>query len=148
LIIDRLAAITRRAARARARPLTSLSQFRDHVPITDFDFKGFRDAFLNRDAERWLAYYSPHVEWWEYRHNDPPSAPNVMRGLGEVGAFLHGVAASPIAMEIENEVVDDSGAAFTLTVSFDDGRRIVENVIVTHREGKVTRQIDVEAWDH
>jgi hypothetical protein len=116
--------------------------------MTDFDFEGFRDAFLARDIERWLSYYSPDIEWLEYRHHDPPASPNVMRGLDQVRSFLRGVAASPISIEIDNEVVDDSGAAFTLTVTFGDGCRIVENIIVAHRRGQVTRQIDVEAWDH
>ncbi len=28
-----------------------------------------------------------------------------------------------------------------------DGRRIIENVIVGHPDGLITRQTDVEAWD-
>ena len=34
-----------------------------------------------------------------------------------------------------------------LTVTFDDGRRIIENIILEHRDGKVIRESDVEAWD-
>ena len=112
-----------------------------------FDFPAFREALLARDVERWLSFYSPHAEWLEYRHADPPRSPNVMRGREQIGTFLRGVARSPITMAIENEVVDETGAAFTLTVSFDDGRRIIENVIVEHRGGLIVRQIDVEAWD-
>lgn len=116
--------------------------------MAEFDFAGFRDAFVARDVERWQSYYAPEIEWIEYRHSNPPASPNVMRGREAVEPFLRGVAASPISMEIDNEVVDEHGAAFTLTVTFDDGRRIVENIIIAHRAGKVVRQIDVEAWDH
>ena len=28
-----------------------------------------------------------------------------------------------------------------------DGRRIIEHVIIHHAKGKITRQVDVEAWD-
>jgi len=50
-------------------------------------------------------------------------------------------------MAISNELMDDRRAAFTLTIRFDDGRRVIENIILEHRDGKVVKQIDVEAWD-
>ena len=100
-----------------------------------------------RDAERWAAYYAPDAEWREYRHADPPRAPHVMRGRDEIGSFVRGVAAAKIELRLDNEVVDDRRAAFTLTVTRADGGRIIENVIIEHRDGLVTRQTDVEAWD-
>jgi ketosteroid isomerase-like protein len=115
--------------------------------MSGFDFAAFRAAFEARDAARWLAFYAPDAEWLEYRASNPPRAPNVMRGRDEIGAFLRGVAASPVEITIENEVIDGRRAAFTIIVEREDGRRIVENIIIDHRDGLVVRQIDVEAWD-
>ena len=36
-------------------------------------------------------------------------------------------------------------AAFTITVTRAGGRRIIENVIVEHRDGRIVRQLEVEA---
>ena len=44
-------------------------------------------------------------------------------------------------------MIDGRRAAFTIIVEREDGRRIVENTIIDHRDGLVVRQIDVEAWD-
>ena len=107
----------------------------------------FRAAFEAGDVDRRLAFYAPHAEWIEYRHTTPPRSPHVMRGHEEIKHFLHGVIAAPITMAITNEVMDHRRAAFTLTIRFDDGRRVIENIILEHRDGKVVRQIDVEAWD-
>ena len=115
--------------------------------VSAFDFVAFRDALVARDVDRWLSFYAPDAEWLEYRNANPPRAPNAMRGIDEIGRFMREVAASPIKLTIENEVVADQRAAFTLTVPFDDGRRIIENIIIEHRNGKVVREIDVEAWD-
>lgn len=115
--------------------------------VCAFDFVAFRDAFLARDVDRWLSFYAPEAEWLEYRDANPPCAPNVMCGVDEIRRFLQEVAASPIKLAIENEVVDDQRAAFKLTVTFEDGRRIIENIIVEHRNGKVVGRLDVEAWD-
>jgi len=98
----------------RLRPLP-----RRYVPaVCAFDFVAFRDAFLARDVDRWLSFYAPEAEWLEYRDANPPCAPNVMCGVDEIRRFLQEVAASPIKLAIENEVVDDQRAAFTLTVTF------------------------------
>jgi hypothetical protein len=43
--------------------------------------------------------------------------------------------------------VGDERAAFSVTCTFPDGRRVYEQVIVQLREGKVAREVDVEAWD-
>ena len=112
-----------------------------------FNFAAFREAAEARDVERWLPFYAPDAEWLEYRHADPPRAPNVMRGNDEIGRFLRAVAASPMTITIDNEVVDNRRAGYTLTAVFEDGRRVIENVIIEHRDGQVVRQIDVEAWD-
>ena len=48
---------------------------------------------------------------------------------------------------ISNEVLDDERAAFTLTATRPDGRMIVENAILDHRDGLIVRQHEVEAWD-
>ena len=115
--------------------------------MSAFDLDGFRAVVEARDVERWTAFYDADAEWIEYRHADPPRAPNVMRGHDVIRRFVEGVAAAPLRIDTGNPVLDERRAAFTLTVTREDGRRIVENVILEHRDGLVTRQIDVEAWD-
>ena len=115
--------------------------------VSPFDFAAYRDAVERLDAERWLAFYAGDAEWVEYRHANPPRGPNVMRGTAEIGAFVHRIAAAGIGLEIEREVVGDRRAAYMLTATLADGRRVIENVIVDHRDGLITRQVDVEAWD-
>jgi ketosteroid isomerase-like protein len=112
-----------------------------------FDFAAFRAALEARDVERWLPFYADDAEWLEYRHGNPPRSPHVMRGREEIGRFLDDVAGSQIELEISNEVLGDERAAFTITFTRTGGRRIVENVIVDHRDGRIVRQLEVEAWD-
>jgi len=112
-----------------------------------FDFAGFRAALEARDAGRWLPYYADDAEWLEYRDASPPRSPHVMRGREAIGAFLAEIAASRIELAISNEVLGDERAAFTITVRRADGRRMIENVIVDHRDGRIVRQLEVEAWD-
>ena len=115
--------------------------------MAGFDFTAFRAALETRDVARWLPFYADDAEWLEYRHANPPRSPHVMRGREEIGRFLEEVAASRIELSISNEVLGDARAAFTITVERADGRLIIENVIVDHRDGRIVRQLEVEAWD-
>ena len=115
--------------------------------VAAFDFDAYRSAFESKDVGRWLAFYSDDAEWIEYRHSDPPRAPNVMRGSSEIGAFLERVAAMPIDLQLSREVLGEERIAFACTVDLGDGKRIVEHVIADVRDGRIVLHVDVEAWD-
>ncbi len=51
------------------------------------------------------------------------------------------------AIESADEVIGPDRAAFRVWVTLRDGRRIVEHVIIHYADGRITRQVDVEAWD-
>jgi ketosteroid isomerase-like protein len=112
-----------------------------------FDFAGYQRAVERLDVEQWASFYADDAEWIEYREANPPRAPNVMRGDASIREFVQGIANAGIQLIIEREVVDDVRAAYMLTATLGDGRRVIENVILDHDGGRITRQIDVEAWD-
>ena len=112
-----------------------------------FDFAGYRAAFEARDVPRCLAYYADDAEWIEYRHTDPPRAPNVMSGRGQIQTFLERVAALPLTIELSDEVIGKERIAFACIVTLDNGDRIIEHVIAHLRGGLIARHVDVEAWD-
>jgi hypothetical protein len=116
--------------------------------IGTFDYVGFKHAFEAQDVEAWLSFYDDAAEWIEYRHSAPPKSPNVMRGKPEIGAFLKRVKESNLKLELGDEVIGPNRGAFCVTCTLpDNDRKIIENVIVHFRDGRIARQVDVEAWD-
>jgi ketosteroid isomerase-like protein len=111
-----------------------------------FDFGGFKRAFEGKDASAWAACFADDGEWIEYRHHNPPRAPNRMdrRQLAE---HIGRVASSPVTLVIEDEIVTDDRAAFRVIVTLPHGARIIEHVMLHLANGRITRQVDVEAWD-
>ena len=112
-----------------------------------FDLAGYRDAAVAMDAQRWTAYFADDATWTEYRHSAPPRDPHVMRGCAEIGDYLSEVCTDDLTLEFGNEVLDERRAAYTLTCVLPDGRRIVENTILEHRDGLIVWLVEVEAWD-
>lgn len=114
--------------------------------MSAFDFDAYRTAVTGRDADRWASFYADDATWTEYRQADPPRAPHVMRGP-QIPAFIRAVARQPLDLSFANEVIGDERAAYTLIVGLGGGKRIIENVIITHRDGRIVEQTEVEAWD-
>jgi ketosteroid isomerase-like protein len=112
-----------------------------------FDFDAYRRAFTAKDVDAWIGFYAEDAEWVEYKPAAPPRAPVVMSGREAIAEFLAGVAASDVVLEIEDEVVGRERAAFRVVCRLGDGRRDIEHVIVTIRDGRIVRQVEVEAWD-
>jgi len=112
-----------------------------------FDYEAFKRAFESQDIDAWLTFFDKNAEWIEYRHNAPPASPNRMCGKTEIGAFLGRVKGSNVRLELSDEVLGPTRAAFCVTCTLASGRRIIENVIVHLKDGKILRQVDVEAWD-
>ena len=114
----------------------------------NFDFDAFKQAFLSQDVDRWLTFYASDAEWIEYRHSNPPRAPNRMVGQSEIKDFLNRIKASNVSIAITDEILGPTRAAFCVTCTLSDGvRRIIEHVIIHYSHGRITRQTDVEAWD-
>lgn len=112
-----------------------------------FDFAVFKRAYETKDVNAWIGFFADDAAWIEYRNQDPPSRPNRMAGRGEIEAFLRQVAEWPITLDIEDELVVDDRCAFRSWVGLADGKRVVEHVMLYFTGDKISRQIEVEAWD-
>jgi ketosteroid isomerase-like protein len=117
------------------------------LPAAGFDYAAFRRACEAKDVAAWLPFYADDAEWVEYRQSDPPRSPHRLTGRTAIGEFLTMVAHADVVLELGAEVVGTARAAFRVTVTRGDGRRIIEHVILELRDGRIARQVEVEAWD-
>ena len=115
--------------------------------MSEFDFAAFKDAFERKDAKRWALFYTDDAEWIEYKPSAPPSDPVRMAGRERIAEFLASLEGSGIEITISDEVLGRERAAFSVDVTLPDGGRVFEHTIVHFEDGKVARQVDVEAWD-
>ena len=114
---------------------------------TGFDFAAFKEAFEGKDLDRWVPFYADVAEWTEYRHVSPPRAPNRMIGKQQIAEFLARDYRADFDITVADEVVTANRVAFSVDCVFPDGKRIFEHVIAHLEDGKIVRQVDVEAWD-
>ena len=115
--------------------------------LQSFDFDSYKQAVETKDAERWIEFFAEDAAWIEYRNQDAPSRPRHLRGKAEIQSYLESLARASPHRKLESAVISTERVAFRLWTSLMGDQRIVEHVILEIADGKITQQVDVEAWD-
>jgi ketosteroid isomerase-like protein len=112
-----------------------------------FDFEVLRRAIEGRDAETLLGFYADDAEVITVNRTSTPSSPNVLRGKEAISVYLRDVCGREMTHRVENEVVGEDRVAFQEACEYPDGVRVLGAETLEVRDGKIVRQVNVEAWD-
>jgi SnoaL-like protein len=103
-------------------------------------------AIESQDHDAFAALLAEEVEAISYSVRTPPGAPARVVGRDALLALYREVPAE-LTHTISNGVVGPDRVAYTLTCTYPTGQLVVVNTIADVRDGLVTRQVSVEAWD-
>jgi nuclear transport factor 2 (NTF2) superfamily protein len=71
----------------------------------------------------------------------------VLRREEEISEYLRDVFSREMTHRVENEVVGENRIAFNEACEYADGTRVLGAETFDVRDGKIVRQVNVEAWD-
>src|SRR5829696_2284860 len=108
------------------------------------DFEAMRRAIEQLDADLLTSLYADDAEMLIVNRN---STPHVLRGKEEITAHLRDVCGRAMTHRVENEVVGEERVAFNEACEYPDGVRMLAATTLDVRDGKVVRQVNIEAWD-
>jgi nuclear transport factor 2 (NTF2) superfamily protein len=111
------------------------------------DFETLRRAIEGRDAETLAGHYADDAEVLTINRNTTPSSPQVLRGKEQISEYLRDVCSREMTHRVENEVVAENRIAFQEACEYPDGVRVLGAQTLDLRDGKIVRQVNVEAWD-
>ncbi len=111
------------------------------------DFETLRRAIEGRDAETLVGLYADDAEMLTINRNATPSSPQVLRGKEQIAEYLRDVCSREMTHRVENEVVGEDRIAFQEACEYPDGVRVLGAETLEVRDGKIVRQVNVEAWD-
>ncbi len=114
---------------------------------TALDFEALRRASEHRDAEALIDLYAEDAEVRIVNRETPPSSPHVLRGRERLAEYLRDVCGRDIESRIEDEVLGEERVAFNEACEYPDGTRVLTATTLEVRDGKISRQVSVEAWD-
>jgi ketosteroid isomerase-like protein len=114
---------------------------------TKFDIDAYKRSYEGWDVEALLSLYADDVEQIQMDDATPPSSPGVYRGKERLEQMFSHCKAHGVKSTVENTVAGEDRAAATVTCDFPTGRRVVANVILDVRDGKIVRELVTSARD-
>jgi ketosteroid isomerase-like protein len=112
-----------------------------------FDSGEFKRAIEERDSTAQLALYAPNAEVTLVDRINTPSAPRMLQGHDEVRTWIEDICERDMTHRVDIQVLADDGAAFTEACRYPDGTNVLCAAVLELRDGQITRQIRVQAWD-
>lgn len=110
------------------------------------DFETLRRAMEQQDVDLYASLYADDAEVRIVNHNNPPSSPFELHGKEEIRNYLR-QAPPEITHRLDRTIADDEHAAATVVCQYPDGKRVLCAAMFDLREGKIVREVSVEAWD-
>jgi hypothetical protein len=114
---------------------------------TTFDLDAFARAIEERDASTQLAMYAPDAEISLADRLTQPGSPRILRGSGEIRGWIEDVCARDMTHRVGHRVSDERGAAFTEACRYPDGTNVLCATVLELQDGRIVRQVGVQAWD-
>jgi ketosteroid isomerase-like protein len=112
-----------------------------------FDAEALRRGIEERDAATLLRLYAQDAELHVMDRNDQPSHPKIVRGREAIGEYFAEVCGRDMTHTLERLVVTGDHAAFIQDCSYPSGARVRCVAVLDLRDGLITRQSGVQAWD-
>jgi ketosteroid isomerase-like protein len=114
---------------------------------TTTTFAALRRAIEGRDAKAQVALYADDAEVRLIDRLNPPGAPRVLRTKDDIRGWVEDISGREMTHRIEHEVLAEDGAAFTEACRYPDGVNTLCATVLELRDGKIARQVVVQAWD-
>ena len=111
------------------------------------DFEALRRAIEQSDFDSLMKFYDENAELYSVNRITPPSSPEVLRGKEAIAERLEDVCGRDMTHHIEDEVVGQDRIAFNEVCEYPDGLKVLAAQTLEVRDGKIVRQVNIEAWD-
>ena len=112
-----------------------------------FDLEAMRRGIEGRDADLLIGLYADDAELRIVNKNTPPSSPRELRGKEEISEYLRDVCGREMTHRVGDEVVGENRVAFNEACEYPEGLKVLTATTLEVRDGKISRQVNVEAWD-
>ncbi|WP_037608706.1 nuclear transport factor 2 family protein [Streptacidiphilus rugosus] len=112
-----------------------------------FDADTLRRGIEGHTPETLLSLYRDDAEIRLVNRDATPSHPKVLQGRDAIGAMLTDVYSRDMTHKLERCVVQGDQVAFSESCQYPDGLRVLSESMITLRDGKISEQVMIEAWD-
>jgi hypothetical protein len=106
-----------------------------------------KSAIEGRDGHMLAGFYSDNALVRVVDRNNPPSRPREIYGKTAIGAFWADICGRAMAHKVDTTIAQGNMLAFTQDCTYPDGAKVLCFSVLELKDGKITKQSLVQAWD-
>jgi ketosteroid isomerase-like protein len=117
------------------------------IPSSTFDVAALRRAISTRDAGSVLALYADDASIELADSQNTPSRPRRIEGRDAIRAHLEDVYSRDMTHELDLVAASEDAVGYSVRCAYPDGTRVLCAAVAELRDGKIVREVGVQAWD-
>jgi len=117
------------------------------IPTSTSDATALRNAYSARDAEALLARYADDATVEIVDAQNTPSKPLRLEGKPAIRSHFEDILARDMTHEVDIFAEGGDAVAYVLRCAYPDGTRVLCSAASQLRDGKVVREVVIQAWD-
>jgi len=106
-----------------------------------------RRAIEGREGATLSGFYADDAVLQIVDQDHPPSQPLEIKGHDAIAGYFADVCGRAITHEVAFGIANEDRLAFTQACTYPDGKRVLCSATLQLRQGKIARQVSVQAWD-
>ena len=111
------------------------------------DLEVLRRAHEEHDLELMVDLYAEDAVLRRIDRNNPPSSPVELRGKEQIADYWRDIFERNMTHRVEDAVAGEDRVAFNVACEYADGTKVLAAENLEVREGKIVREVSVQAWD-
>ncbi|MGV9252718.1 nuclear transport factor 2 family protein [Streptomyces sp. NPDC003697] len=117
------------------------------TPPPTLDTETLRRCIEGDSAADLVSLYADDAEVRIVDRTAQPSHPKVLQGRAQIGSMLDDVYSRDMTHRLERCVVQGDQAAFVESCQYADGVRVLAESMLSLRDGRISEQVMIQAWD-
>lgn len=108
---------------------------------------GIKKAIETRDGTMLASFYADDAIVRIIDRNNPPSRARLVKGRSAIGSFWDDICGRTMIHKVDVTLADGDRLAFTQDCTYPDGAKVFCIAVLDLKNGKITHQTVVQAWD-
>ncbi|MEA2246225.1 MAG: hypothetical protein QOH46_754 [Solirubrobacteraceae bacterium] len=127
--------------------LEDIGRMSTTTTTSTFDAAALRRAFESKDPEQLLGLYADDATVEVVDQRNTPSSPQRHDGREAIRAHIEDLLAREMTHKVETVAVGADAVGYSVRCAYPDGTRVVCAATAQLRDGKIVRELGVQAWD-
>ena len=117
------------------------------IPTSSIDAAALRRAYSDRNAEALLAFYADDASVELVDAQNTPSHPRRIEGRDALRAHFEDVFSRDMTHDVDLVAASPDALGYSVRCRYADGMRVVCTATAEVRDGRIVREVGVQAWD-